>query len=652
MKLVGLLAAIALAGGVGCSVSGTTPAASTGGGSTTLTIAGVLGSVGSSSVQGKPGEISPQNSAFSAVAVADLKFYAIAFTSPPVIAEANVGTDGSFSVDLPGAKGSSVTAIFKDKNDDSTVGTIVFEDNTKKDLNGNNKKSSSVVLTDTVTLGTISLGSDGKVVIPITQIAAVTTATDAAVAVGTAFDFTGTWTMAAYDGTLPTGYATVGSDCSNGPCAGFNVTFVRMAGKEFTPNGSCTSETACASTAGTEGGDAYALSIWGGNFSQGIGACGSKMGFTADEVRYHGRINVSTLPLVEGNTVTFGPYVYGVKTGFGGDSAPFNLPWMKTGATASYSQRDCRPHIITKADSTTVEGWACKAEEMTGAWPGTGTGNFGWQVSVQGGGCINNATSKPVNVTNWSNIGFGSSCEHTAATAYGAGFNQDSCTYTSVDHDGSSSTPAISMTCTHIGGQFTDSGNAPSTTAYTFGSSAYLGEPAELVASGQLCSSIGSATDAQKLAAYRCYAEAYWQGGGSSSTCDRDYRFNWSAVTPESFADDSGRGKPKNAFITNILSYSADGQSATIEDEETETLTLPTGANSSTFCEVGRRTLISLKKVSNTQMLFDLQQKGQMNSTDAACQAAGKQGAAGTYTGSGDLNHLMSDEKMIFYVTK
>ena len=41
-------------------------------------------------------------------------------------------------------------------------------------------------------------------------------------------------------------------------------------------------------------------------------------------------------------------------------------------------------------------------EVKTGNWPGTGTGTYGWQVGVEGGGCFNTTTGKPVNVTNWS----------------------------------------------------------------------------------------------------------------------------------------------------------------------------------------------------------------------------------------------------------
>jgi len=587
-----------------------------------------------------------------AVSLSDLKIYAIAFTTPPVIAEANVNSDGTFSVDLPGAKGSTVTAIFRDKNDDSQVGSIVFEDTTSKDMNGNNSQASSLVLSDSVALGSITLGTDGKVVVPITQIADKIGSTNS-VSTATAFDPTGTWYMKAFDGTLATGYQTVTSDCSHGPCVGFPITLIRMAGKKFTPTQNCATTShpsTCAVTDGTVGTeDRYALSIWGENFSTGIGACGSKTGFVADDARAYGRIHIASLPTVAGNTITFGNFVYTTPTGFGGDSSPFNLPWMKTGATASHDIQDCRPTTITH-NSNTFNGWACKAKVKSGSWPGSDVAGpvYGWQVGVEGGGCFNTGTGKAVNVTNWGSIGMGTCTPSDSSATYGTGFKSNTCTYTGVDHDNDSATATISLSCSHTGGQFTDS-SGPTTTPLTLNSGEYLGQPTTIVASGQTCASITDGSTALKLAAYRCYAEAYWSTTQASVACKREYNFNWAATTAADFAQDSERGKPKNAFITNILNYTTDGQTAILEDEETNSFTVTTGANSSTFCEASRRTVISFKKLSDTRMLVDLKESGQMNSTTAACVGAAKDALAGKNVGGGDLQHILQPQKMIFY---
>lgn len=614
--------------------------------SSDLTISGTLGSESSSVMSVKP------SNRPLAVSLSDLEIYAIAFTSPPAIASASLNSDGSFSVNLPGAKGSAVTAIFRDKNDQSQVGVVVFEDTTQKDMKGNTSTPSSIVMNDSVHLGNITLGTDGKVKIPVTQISTIVGSTPT-VSVGTAFDPTGTWYMKAYDGTLPTGYQTVTSDCSHGPCISFPITMIRMAGKKFTATQNCDIDAptvTCASTDGTVGTeDRYALSLWGGNFTDGIGACGSVTGFTADEARAGGQIHIASLPTVAGNTINFGHYVFTKPSDFGGDTAPYDLDWMKTGATSTRPVQDCRPYTITH-NSNSFNAWACKAEIMGGSWQSpTGTNTFGWQIGVEGGGCFNTATGKPVNVTNWSTMGYGTCTPSDASATYGTGFQSHTCTYSNVDHDNDTATAAISLSCTHTGGQFTDS-SGPTSTPLSLTSGQFLGQPEELVGAGQACSSIGSATNAQKLAAYRCYAEAYWSSNSNAGACKREYRFNWAATTPEEFVQDNDRGKPKDAFITNILNYTADGQTATLDNEETEKFTINTGVNSSTFCETSRRTVISFKKVSATRLLVDLKQSGQMNSTDAACVGAAKDALAGKQVGGGDLQHILTPENMMFYV--
>ena len=649
--ILGLMAASLIAA---CTKKKTEEA--TTGSSSDLTISGKLASNSSASVASALGKrhYKPDDVSTMAVSLSDLQFYAIAFTSPPQIATATVGDDGSFTATLAGAKGASVTAIFKDKNDGSQVGVVVFQDSSSKDLNGNDKESSSIVLSDSVSLGSIALGSDGKVMIPVTQIASQVNQSDS-VAVGTAFDPTGVWYMKKYDGTVPTGYKSIdvcsmGGD-GDGPCIGFPLTLVRIAGKKFTPNsGSCSksaSPVACADSDGTVGtDDRYAMSIWGGNFSQGIGSCGAKIGFSADEARAFGQISVSSLPSIGANAISFGAYQYSTPTGFGGDAAPFNLPWMKTGATASHQQQDCRPVKVNNQ----YEGWACKAKVKEGNWPGTDVAGpvYGWQVGIQGGGCYETATNKPVNVTNWANIGVSANCTQTdVSSTYGAGFSTHTCVYTNVSVDGTSA--AKNITCKHTGGQYSDNSGAPSNSALSLSSGQYLGQPENLVNQGALCSSIGSATNSAKLAAYRCYAEAYWNASKGSTGCLREYNFNWAATTPADFAKDSDRGKPKMAFLTNILSYAADGQTATLEDEEINKITVNTGANSSTFCETSRRTSLTFKKVSATRILVDLKQKGQMNSTDAACQGAAKDALAGKNVGGGDLQHILTPQNMIFY---
>ncbi len=621
--------------------------------STDIAISGALSSSTSASTSALGKVVGDDVDAFDALTLTDLTFKVTAATNPPTIGTGTVGADGSFSITMAGAKGYAISIAVFD-SDGTQVGMAKFVDSTKKDLNGNTKKMTSVILTDNLVLGAVSLTSAGEIEISVASFAA-SIGLSSSVASGVAFDPTGVWYMKAYDGTVPTGYSTVTSSCGQGPCIGFPLTLVRLAGKEFTPNASACSTSAnpvvCAETDGTVGAnDKYALSIWGNSFAGGIGACGAKMGFTAAEARAAGLIHVDSLPTVSGNAVSFGPYSFSAITGFGGDTAPYNESWMKTGATSSWDMQDCRPHSITNS-GVTYKAFACKAKVKDGAWPGTQIAGpvYGWMVGLEGGGCKNTATQKPVMVSNWSNLGYGTCTQTNVASTYGTGFVRNSCTYTSVNHDGDAATPAISLECSNTGGQFTNVSSAPSTTALTLTAGQYLGQPETLLANGANCSSVGSATDAAKLIAYRCYANAFWSATKTGG-CQREYRFNWMTTDPTKFID-SGRGKPKEAFITNILNYSADGQTAILEDEETSTVTIATGPTSSSGCDVAKNTVLTFTKISATRLLVDLRMTGQMKSTSPACVGAAKDAIAGkSVQGGGDLSHDLTPQKMIFYV--
>lgn len=646
-----VLSALAMAG---CTSSSSSSSAGSGTVATSLNISGTLGSAGLMSIQSlASGDVNTMS-----VTLSDLEIYAIAFTSPPVIAQGNLGSDGSFSVDLPGAKGAAVTAIFRNKASLSEVGVIKFVDTTKKDMNGNSSSTSSIVLSDSVSLGSITLAADGTVEVPVAQIASAVGSSDS-VSVGTAFDPTGAWTISAYDKTLPSGYATAGNGgAGQGPSVGMGLSLVRYAGKEFTSTANCTVTNGelsggCASSDGTIGSaDRYALSLWGGTYSQSIGACGGHSGFTADESRAFGHINIETSGIPQSlGALDLAHFAFSTGTGFGGDSAPYNEPWMRTGATASKPFDDCRPVLV----NTSHKGWACKSEIMTGNWGApTGSGSFAWNVGIDGSGCLDTTTNKPVNVTNWSNIGNGTCGSPTnVSSTYGTGFASNTCTYTAADHDGNTATPAISFRCTYTGGLFNDNSGVPDITSQPNMTGKFMGPPAHIIDQGDSCA-VGGAipTDAQKLAGYRCYAESMWNGSEPSGGCTREYNFDWQATVPAKFVMSDYRGKPKNAFLTNILQYSTDGQTATLEDERNEKITIPTGNGSSTFCDIAHRTTMSLKSISANKILIDFHEGGRMASTNAACVAAGNAASNDDQNADGHVKDKLSGMKMMFYLNK
>ncbi|AZZ37896.1 hypothetical protein CIK05_14165 [Bdellovibrio sp. qaytius] len=600
-----------------------------------------------------------------AVEFDDLEVVATAQTDPPTTATASVNNDGTFSVDLgENAAGTAITIAFVNETSKAVVGEVKFTDSSKQDLNGNSKSESAVVATGSLPLGNITLGEDGTVAVSKTAVA--TIQQDTPISSATAFNPTGEWAMDAYDkvGASETVGAADPMDPGH-PSIGFKISLARFVGKDFTPgNGNCVKDASgtvasCPVTSGTVGtNDRYALSIWGGDYASSIGACGGTTGFSADEARAHGHINITSLPTVRvaSGAMTFGPYGFTTPAGYGGTgSPPYNLPWMKsTSATAQYEESDCRSYMVS-GTTKMYNAWACKSKVYYGNWPGqpVSAGTIAWNVGIQGGGCFDDTTQKPVNVKNWSAIGIPTSCTNTPKTTIGAGFNESACHYTNVDPDGSGPLTATNLTCTNVGGQFANSGGNPNLSSpFTPTGNEYLGKPETILAQGADCSSAGASSTAAILAGYRCYANAYWQnGGGQGAGCSREYNFNWQATTPWDFESRNDfKGRPRNAFVTNILDYAADGKSAVLEDEDTENITVPTSANGSTFCRVVRKTQLNFKSITATKMLVELKEGGRMASTDAACIAAVNE--ALTSSDNTHLKETLNPSKLYFYLNK
>ena len=646
------------------------------GGSDGLVISGQLGGGSSAMSMNKFGykpmsDMDAFDYSSFAVEFDDLEIVATAQTDPPTTVTAAVDAQGNFSVDLGSdAVGTAVTATFVNENTDAVVGEIKFTDDTKTDLNGNPKADSAVVATGSLDLGAISLSEDGTISVPKTAVASVIE--NVAVNVATAFDPTGQWAMGAYDKTLPAGFQTVGAidpQDPGRPHIGFKVTLARFVGKVFTPSGNnCQKNasgtiTSCPVTSGTVGTeDSYVLSIWGGDYSESIGACGSTTGFSADEARGYGRTHITTLPTISGSTVAFGGYTFSSGAGGGSAGAPFDQPWMinnPASATAMHTEQDCRPLSIS-GTTKVFNAWACRVPVMN---MGSPTGAKAWQVGLQGGGCVNADTNKPVNVTNWSSMTNCTQQQITSSTEV-VGFRKDSCTYVNVDPDGSGPQVSINIKCTHSGGQFNEASGAPNfASPYVPSMGDNLGQAETILngpngmTPGSFCATAGTSTPARVLAGYRCYANAYYQNREAISAggCAREYSFNWNAVKPEDFMrKDDFKGRPQNAFVTNILNYSADGQSGVLEDEEAENVQLQGSSDSNTYCKVIRKTRITIKAINSTKLLFELNETGRMASTEAVCVAAANDAASEDPNSQNrsELSYRLEPQKMIFYINK
>ncbi|XGC80509.1 hypothetical protein ACES2L_14355 [Bdellovibrio bacteriovorus] len=638
-----------------------------GGGSTSseadaITIAGTLGGLSLHEVQAK------SKLGQYAVSASDLEIYVVAFSNPPAIAQADVGSDGSFSVTLEGVSSAPITAIFRDKTSLDTVGQVVFNDPAVTDINGEVKDLSTVSLKGNVTLGNITLGDDGKVTIPISQVAA-NNDTSTSVSTSAAFDFSGTWTAAAYS-SKPTGYITAGQnedgttcsaqDIQNGDCmmpVGEKITLIRLVGKEFTPGAGC-DDNGCTSSEGTIGtADKYGISIWGGPVTgagSAIAACGSKTGFTADDARLGGKIHLASNPVVDGTTVTIGAYDFTypnlahnstpgaeANTNNVGDSQP----WMKTGATASYDVFDCAN--ITQGNPaknlSVCKGVGTKVEN------GTETPNEAvYMVGVmgEGSGCVNTATGKPVMVSDWSHMPDNNSCTHTDDASF-PGLHTSSCTYTNKDPDGAGSQTAMNYTCTHTGGMFTTfNGTAVSN---PLGNNVWMKDVQNdaIISQGASCSVAYGAGDAKKMAVYRCFAQALHGGGGGN--CDARYSFNWAATTPANFLMDNGHSKPKQNFITDILTYSSDGNSFFVDNFEHETVAVSQNGMMN-YCEIERNIKVTGVKASSTSMVVSVVQTGRVqNFENAACVAASN--SQDNMNGA-DIYYMVHGAKMMFTLNK
>lgn len=684
-NVLGSLTALSLLAAVGCtSGGGDAPAASPG-----ITISGTLGASQALSMK------AANDVGSWAVTLSDLEIYATCFSNPPAIAQGNVSATGTFSVSLNCPAGSFVSGLFRDKTNYESVGLIQFVDTSASDMSGaaSGKTTTSIALSGAVSLGAITLGSDGKVSIPVSQIQTSVTSSDT-VSAATAFDFHGVWTAAPFAGTLPKGYATAcASNAQNcdGPFEGMPITLIRLAGKKFTPAaGKCTvtngqlSGGGCLETDGTVGTeDAYGISIWGGgattwpNVAPFNGAdhplksCGYKLGFTAAEARAYAKLHVASAPTIATNPILLQAFSFTTPSGFAGDacthtatgdSVGCNQKWMKTGATARWPMQNCA--VVTKsANSISYDFMVCKGTATVNGSAGTVTYNA---FPNNGGGCVDSTTNKPIRVENWGSI-TSSTCGTPTPHAV-TGVTTGYCDYVNqVPVSGGS--PA-SFRCTWSNGFFSD---AAMTTAV---SNVTNYTPGELVTSGGNCKDIdvsvdgaGGAVDpAKQLMRMRCYASNMEGGGGKMTGCEKEYRFNWGAALPADFVQ-SGREKPDAAFVTNVGTYSSDGNTFMVNDIQHDSGSVFVD-NKSIICEIEKFENIVASKITNSQLKIDVSGGGRLLSLDKpACRAVadcvGKLYKAAELAGTtvsntdmqtcsnnGDVAWRLKPEKMVFLLNK
>ncbi len=604
---------------VRCTGAGGTDALS---GASDLTISGTLGSSFVSSVSGKPSDDVRVN----AITLADLEIYAIAFTTPPAIGQANVNADGSFTVSLAGAKGSQVMAVFRNKTSLVSVGTVKFQDNSKKDMDGNTQKSESITLADNVNLGAIAINADGEVVVDVDTISSAVSTTPPPVSA--ALDLSGNWTITPFEGTLPTGYVsacpvgTPDNQC-HGPKENENVFLIGLKGVELDAQGNETTT------------PVYGLSFW--KDSATVNACGNVIGFTDADSRTNAKIAL-TMPVnyMDGATqrsVGFGDaFTFTTPTGFGGDTCgtnvvgSCNLAWMKTAAKAKHDMWSC--------DRISVEGKTASVCKMVKA-----SSPDVYSAHIEGGGCVD-ANNKPVMISNWGSLTPAGSCTENT-TGVPAGFKSWTCPYTL-------NSAAISCTNTH--GNFSGFDGSALSGALTNQDMTGYNPEGNVVANTTYCKDI-----VNNMTRYRCYAESYWDSKVDEAGCFKRYHFNWGATSIANFVVAEGRNKPDGNHMTERVIYSPDGTSGVVSGKETEHVSVKGAENSETICETERSQILSFKKVSDVKVLVDMKTKTRLvNSSNATCAAAAANTACETGGGENcEVYYRLKDGgNALFYINK
>jgi len=605
-------------------------------------MASISGSVASSSFQeARVGSARNENGTMS-LTLADLEVYVIYFTGTKVDevrADVNPAT-GSWTFDVP--LNSQITAIVRDKTTLDIVGPITFVNSLEKDMSGNDKESLTFSFNAGASLGAIELSEDGKFKVAVTP-ALIAVANVTSTVPAQAFDFSGSWTLNAFSGTLPPTHKTACApgaiDC-HGPTAGEPIYLAKLTGKKFSyTGGTCatyaTSGTgSCLEGAGTIGtDDVHAAQIWAGGSV--IQACGFKTGFAADDARAFGRIHLdpADMPIISGSGVTvptqlgLGRVTFSTPAGYGEEGNA----WMKTGALSDWDIMDCKNIERTGSDSKKYNLNVCSGTLSNAA--------SGYQA-MGPGGCIDSTTGKPVIVKDWMTLN-GLTATHGNSTHPAlADMNIHTSTYTGVSGSVASS---AAFTCTHVYGIFSDAGATvpvPSVYMASFNK----------VTAGATCSGIGD--DLQR---YRCYANAYYKDDSrNESGCSMEYRFNWQASTIADFVSiDGSRDKPKGQHLTGVVTYSPDGKSFTLEDEENLSVSVQNG-EASIICRIANKTILKATSVNASTILVDLTESAFLkDSTIAACVGEKNNSTADGGHGS-ELYRRLSDgnQKFLFTLNK
>ncbi|RYZ53911.1 MAG: hypothetical protein EOP07_16990 [Proteobacteria bacterium] len=532
-------------------------------------------------------------------AITDLSVYCVTFSLPPVAGTGAVSAEGKFSVTL-NAAGASVGCFILDSAK-SILGTMVFEDSAKKDLNGEPKSADRFALEGGASdLGAITFNlSTGKAKVDVAKI--VGKVKDTTVALTDAYDFSGNYVFEASGQKAPEGYANLctaaeqeashnnnnnsaqGKRC-DGPSLNMPIYFKRL-------NGVVPGTTK----------PIFGMALWASKSLDNL--CGNKLGISYADGISHG-IDLSNSGVGEGD-FTWDP---NLADGWKSPAARAKNSLLKQESVDNF-----KGFPGTKQFFHQYHTFTCNPGSPCSEGAATSAAGFQFNANTKETGCRNVATGKSVQVNDWS----GMQCE---TTQLNGGLNKNTCKKT---YEGAE------VACVNIGGTFL-ANETPIANAVTRfpgdyvvlaqgsycdynNNNAFDGNESPLwnndeqscnagtpITEGQLCSSINASAEGGQLAQLRCYAEGRKGGDGDFDSCQREVRTNWNAKTAAEFVQ--GKSKPKGQFAFELFDYDS-ATSGSLRGEERDYRGIQVGDNF-TDCEIVNVFSLSIKKIDGSNDLY------------------------------------------------
>ncbi len=521
----------------------------------------------------------------------------ITATNPPVTKTGTIESNGSFNVDLSAVVGQPVTCTVLGASG-AILATFTFLNSSQADIGGSSLQQDTVAISTATNVGSVVVNeSTGKIDVDVVSLGLSTGAAD--ITAAEAFDFSGQWTVGSPDFSIPTGYigpCAVGDGDCHGPTTGTSLFLVRLEGADFTPDAACASEvtadtftssSSCAGTTGTK--TKFGVQVWQAahdSVDNPVTSCGNKLGFTFDQAKAYGHIDLTTQTTATSGAFTWTSPLPNAHTVADG--------WKDPAATSNYNINNC-------SNTTLSDG--------TNAWKCIDTTHNTYQLNVAGGGCVD-SNGDAFRVNDWT-LNTVNSCT-TSSVSHGSitlQKNLCSTTYNS----------ATSLTCSNEFGIFHVADNTAIPVA-DWGANFDFNNTV-LVTSGAACSTI---SDSNMLQKYQCYSNGYQTlydlYRNDASVCFRNLRMNWGAPTAAEFLIHNGPDQPATQFATEIFTYTA-ADSGTFTHAQTNQRGVRSGGNGYVPCEVQETTSVTMTKIDSTHMLAKFRQEIHMTDTQAICVA-------------------------------